>query len=405
MQVTHYFKDDAVKCLGAFHRPDGGSVEKEVSDRLKSSAPFFDKLLDGSLPLAVIHKLLKVCGIPRANFLSRTHLPEDTRSAMTWFDEQVELVVTLICGIDMEAGLAANDIVQLPNSMGGSGLRSMVEVSSYAHLCVNDVKKQNGISSKIDKERLKRVISNLTEGQRALLVGATAPCAQRVSTDPQVILSDDAFRTFYRQRLMCRVTPPQCKCVCGVDATNEHINVCKRLILKSNVYGPPTVPKTARHELVADVLENKGKIGDYVMRREPPSYNKTNRNRTDLMASKHILNRMQLSTDVACTYPAKASRSARAAYHQLDAALLKAKEKNAKWQKWALERKIDFAPFVVESTGGIPPCSRRWLNRMFADCTSPLTISSLYDETIAAVAAAVQEGNHLFFVAACGGTF
>ena len=404
-QVTHFFKDEAVKCLGAFHRPDGGSVEKEVRERLLTSAPFFDKLLDGSLPFAVIHKLLKVCGIPRANFLARTHLPADTRSAMTWFDEQVELVVTLICGIDMVPCPAANDIIQMPNSMGGSGLRSMVEVSSYAHLCVNDTKKQNGISSKIDELRLKRVISNLNEGQRALLVGATAPCAQRVLTDPQVILSDDAFRTFYRQRLMCRVTPTESKCMCGADATNEHINVCKRLILKTNVYGPPTVPKVARHEMIADVLENKGKIGDYIMRREPPSFNKNNRNRTDLMASKHLLYRMQLSTDVTCTYPAKASRSAKAALHQLDAALLKAKAKNAKWQKWALERKIDFAPFVVESTGGIPPCSRRWLNRMFANNTSLLTISSLYDETIAAVAAAVQEGNHLFFVAACGGTY
>ena len=128
---------------------------------------------------------------------------------MTWFDAQVELVVTLICGIDMVPCPAANDIIQMPNSMGGSGLRSMVGVSSYAHLCVNDTKKQNGISSKIDELRLKRVISNLNEGQRALLVGATAPCAQRVLTDPQVILSDDAFRTFYRQRLMCRVTPTE----------------------------------------------------------------------------------------------------------------------------------------------------------------------------------------------------
>ena len=404
-QITHLWKVNAVKILGAYHRPDGGSVSENVIERLKQHDHFFNKLLDGSLPLCVVDKLLRVCGIPRANFLARTHSPEDLHEAMSWFDAQVDLVVTMICGIDMAYEKATDDIIQLPNCMGGMGLRSMVELSQYAHKCVDDVKKQSHLSKSIDNQRLKRVQQHLTEGQRALLVGATAPCAQRLLTDPQTFVSDDAFRTFYRQRLMCRVTPPECKCTCGSDASNEHINVCRHLILKVNNFGPNTVPKTQRHELVVDVVEEKSKMAGYTTRREPPSYNKDNRNRTDLMATKHILLKQQMSTDVTCTYPAKASRSSQASICQLDAALEKAKSKNAKWQKWALERNVDFAPFVVESTGGIPPCSRRWLNRMFADVTSLFTVSSLYDETVAAIASAVQEGNHLFFVAATGGLF
>lgn len=60
---------------------------------------------------------------------------------------------------------------------------------------------------------------------------------------------------------------------------------------------------------------------------------------------------MQMSTDVTLTYPAKASRS-RQATHQLDAVMQNAKKNNTKWQAWALQRKIDFSPFVIESAGG-----------------------------------------------------
>jgi hypothetical protein len=91
-------------------------------ERVREGSPFFDLIADDRLPVQHAMLLLRVCGIPKINFLSRSLPPRLTLNAMKVFDELVLRAALSKLGVSSPSDSALKQLA-LPISRSGFGLR------------------------------------------------------------------------------------------------------------------------------------------------------------------------------------------------------------------------------------------------------------------------------------------
>ena len=304
------------------------------------------------------------------------------KDAADWYDTHV--LKTLSCLVEHKLDELATIIAQLPGNMGGFGLRSQTEISEYAHECVfADKGEQHRQTQEADKLRQSSLFLSLSGLEKAIVTAGSAPGAARPLTDPTLDLSDRAWLIYARQRLLIPVLPHGSKCVCGSLATNDHVNVCPRIV------------KLWRHDEVVQEIDVGLRAVGKTTHVEPLAAPGSSKARPDLRCEDNVI-------DAMITYPGKAALAHRAP-SVLAAAQLAGNHKKTKWGKWATARALNFAPFVVESTGGFLEDSRRWLRTALGDSDTPITISSTFNFITGRVLRATLHGAVGLFAAAAGG--
>ncbi|PWU83575.1 putative SLACS reverse transcriptase [Trypanosoma cruzi] len=172
-------------------------------------------------------RLLSVSALPRVTFLLRTHAPVHTRAAAEWFDDRVTGVLGII--MDGPVTKRARDIAALPVRRGGCGLRRQKEIAEFAYACLGEKGKQHALTDELDAKHQSDLYETLQGPDRKVFVSNTAAGAGRPSRTRRCMRTTEAFSTYLRERLLVRVLPEGQKCVCGADASNEHVHTCTRL--------------------------------------------------------------------------------------------------------------------------------------------------------------------------------
>ncbi|KAF8306798.1 putative SLACS reverse transcriptase [Trypanosoma cruzi] len=194
---------------------------------------------------------------------------------------------------------------------------------------------------------------------RKVFVSNTAAGAGRPLTDPQVHADDRGFSTYLRERLLMRVLPEGQKCVCGADASNEHVHTCTRL--QQN-------PRTTRHDMINMTFRK------WVAAVRIPMRHGTAPDGGKPAATGHPHRRTRHVRDH------RRDRHVRRAGHclcvggvhgradPLRAARIASRRKRQKYRHWALANGLDFEPFVMLTNGAIHPqvgggCGGSWATR------------------------------------------
>ena len=125
----------ATKVLGAPTGCDRVAVQALLQKTLEKHERFFDALLQEELPRQCAVTLLRLCGVPRFNYLRRTVIPQ-------WFSDTAvaidNLVLDTFCkklNLEQPHGDSVQQqLLQLPTRLGGIGLTSMQLTSPAAFL-------------------------------------------------------------------------------------------------------------------------------------------------------------------------------------------------------------------------------------------------------------------------------
>jgi len=150
-------------------------------------------------------------------------------------------------------------------------------------------------------------------------------------------------------------------------------------------------PKIARHNQVVLELESVFRECGQNTQREVCSA-LANKSRPDLVS---VSRDGTFVTDVTVTCPAQVTLASNPA--PFAAAARAASEKGTKWDSWAADRGMDFAPLVLESSGAIWPESLRWIRRVLRGEDHALTISTTVQHALARVTSALHRLQVVFF--------
>ena len=366
-----------VRILGSGFVPDGSAAPLKtwLKEQVASHATFFDRLQHPKLKKQPATALLIGAGLPRMNFLVRTHTAEEVIEAATSFDDMVFGTLEAIVGSKVQG--TSREIAKLPIRMSGLGLQSQRDLTAYAHDCVGRKGAQREATAKAAEDRLSSILQSLSGNNRHLLAAGAASSAGRTLLSGVMSLSDRAFQLFLKQRLLIEVLGHGIKCVCGCPATNHHVNTCTRL--RSN-------PRQQRHDAVLLALSNSLETLGIRTIVEPHS-SVVNRARPDLLTSGSV-------TDVTIRYPAAENGQAMT---------MAIKEKTRQWKNWSAERDLDFAPFALNSCGGVAQESRAWLRRCIRSADTPVTAQENVEYVLLAVVrATLQQAVPLFAAASTG---
>lgn len=100
---------------------------------------FFDSIKYGNIPASVAERLLRLCGVPRMNYITRTNYPSDLVEALTTFDLEVQQTAQLLRQHAREDEVAPLNYGRLarrrnrqPFRHAGMGLRSMLSIVDFA---------------------------------------------------------------------------------------------------------------------------------------------------------------------------------------------------------------------------------------------------------------------------------
>jgi len=110
----------AIKVLGAYVGPDS-AVKAKLDAAVMKQDDFFRRL--ARLPPDVACALLTVCGVPKSNYVVRTHDPKVAHSYTTAFDVRVEKVWAEL--LEVEPDDQTRLMAHLPTSLGGLGFKRM----------------------------------------------------------------------------------------------------------------------------------------------------------------------------------------------------------------------------------------------------------------------------------------
>ena len=84
--------------------PDRERVQHEALQIARKSQRFFSALQHEAMTAPVADRLLRLCGVPRVQFLARVGLFGEYEDALSYFDEQVQHAATLQAGLDEDEG-------------------------------------------------------------------------------------------------------------------------------------------------------------------------------------------------------------------------------------------------------------------------------------------------------------
>lgn len=366
------------RILGAGFAPDGGSVEPWVRERTAKYDAYFDALQRSSpLPMHARLALLRGSQLPRLGFLLRTHAPADLQDSARWFDQRVIETLTTIVGMPLTQ--EATLIAQLPFAKGGLGLRAQEPIAAFASQCLREKGEQSQRTKDLDQQKYDTLKPLLTEPGVALLQAGGSPGAIRALADPAVSLPDAPFQALLRQRLLLRVLPQGQTCLCGADATNDHVMTCSRL---------PGGPRIYRHNAIVDCIAQWAAELGFRARTEPRA-DSNNKSRLDLAVSTPDA---LYVADAVVTY-AGARRHA-AGQSAVDAAFL---AKQAKWERWASLAGAVFAPIAMDSEGGLQRRSLRWLASLAGRSSSPYASRTAIQDLLTRLARSLHVQNLSFF--------
>ena len=124
-----------LKVLGNPLGADRRAVKNSLLDIVDDHARFFARLLHPDLPMQCAFTLLRLCGLPGFNYVSRTALPQDAAEAAALFDQRVlEAFTQLVHQRDDPAALSESTrrLAQLPLRLGGLGLTSQADIGPLA---------------------------------------------------------------------------------------------------------------------------------------------------------------------------------------------------------------------------------------------------------------------------------
>ena len=397
-----------VRILGAGFRGDGLPVEEWVWEKTREYDHYFEKLGSEWLPRLSRLQLLRGATVPRMNHLLRTHRPEELNRATTWFDEEVLRTAKSIANVSGHTGPTQCEeqqressitelLVRLPLSKGGLGLRSQNAIAQFAAEAVGVKDGQRAQTAVVDATNQTILFSLLTEPDRLLVEANTAAGATRALVDPAVVMPDYAAEIMLKQRLLQRVLPRGCTCVCGKDADNHHVNTCSRIDQGARI---------ERHNMVRDAIVVWAREIGFEARAEPPNrYETTDGIANSRGVSTTIRNSQHkrldveiatptgnMTTDVTITYPGRTETGAL----PVQEAFANKKRKHGEIQE-ALHK--NFVPLAMESTGGIHRDGFKWLREVAGTRQHPYTTNTALSMVLTRIAQNVHIGNaHIFHV-------
>ena len=243
---------DGIKILGAWiTRDNPESTRKYLKKQLEKHKLMLKKLVE--LPPDIAFPLLSSCGVPRWNFLARTHDPGSMLEATKEFDKAVLETFCEIAGVDSE-NLSYEQLmlIHLPTSKGGMGITcyETILACAYEASANPDGDAQDARTTMINEQIIEELKKKKgLASHLELCAGRHASCwlsaAEVVCKDPS------GFKGALQQRI--RYVPKTKKtlvhCVCGFPGKPEEIEKhaagCK---------GEKSNNLTARHEAVQQVL-------------------------------------------------------------------------------------------------------------------------------------------------------
>ena len=369
----------AAKVLGSFI--GNAQASEAILNRCKVGGEnFFNKLQSLPLRKHTKYTLLRVCGIPIFNFLMRTNRPTDAGAAARWIDEHIWEVAESI--IESQLPSFQRDIIQLPISRGGLGMRTYGPLLQILYESSQDVKGiQKQRLTERDRDKSAVLYNSLAcETDRRIFISNMS--AGRYLTDPQISLVDPAFLCATRQRIFMQVLPQSTLCVCGQPATNDHVNRCIHL---------PGVPRRTRHDAVVQAISSVAMAYAVSNTVEPQHTQENNRERPDIIFPYPV----QASVDVSITYCGRNTHS-----EVVTPGALRLTEKTDSWRAFCAARGLRNTPLVWESNGKMEAATIRFFKQLAEPHTSPLTIARPCDAYIAEALRALLDSSTEMFTAA-----
>jgi len=122
----------SLPALGGIISRNKKVISKWISTNVKSHTPYFNLLLDPSLPSQHAYAILRNCVLPKLNYFSRIFPPDVLASAAKSFDV---LVRETFCAKHLLPILnsEARDQLSWPTVLGGFGLCSIQQVSPFSY--------------------------------------------------------------------------------------------------------------------------------------------------------------------------------------------------------------------------------------------------------------------------------
>nr|pir retrovirus-related hypothetical protein 2 - Trypanosoma cruzi retrotransposon [Trypanosoma cruzi]AAA30239.1 reverse transcriptase endonuclease [Trypanosoma cruzi] len=387
---TEYIRPFArVLGAGVANDPESELITQFVQRKAEETDRLFRAIVELPFAKHTQVRLLSVSALPRVTFLLRTHAPAHTRAAASG---STTASPASWASSWTAPSRSAHAHCGHPGAPGGCGLRRQREIAEFAYACLGEKGKQRAMTDELDAKHQSDLYETLQGPDRKVFVSNTAAGAGRPLTDPQVHADDRGFSTYLRERLLMRVLPEGQKCVCGADASNEHVHTCTRL--QQN-------PRTTRHDMINMTFANGLRLCGFQCGMEP-RLTEASRRRPDILI---VGLDTYAITDVTVTYAGRVtayvSEESMEEADPLRAARDRLTQKRQKYRHWALANGLDFEPFVMLTNGAIHPASRRWLRRILGNQDHRLTITNAYDMIVADTLAAMLRGNVHVFNAAC----
>ena len=118
--------------LGVPIGQDDEAISRFCVSQVEKHIPFFDVPIHPLLSPQHAFLLLRLCGIPRMNYLARTVYPGRLSAAAALFDKLAMGAAANVANIKLSENDEARKIFSLPISSGGFGIRSMALVAPLA---------------------------------------------------------------------------------------------------------------------------------------------------------------------------------------------------------------------------------------------------------------------------------
>ena len=122
----------AMESVGVMLGRDDGAISRWAMSSAKTHDRLFSSLLHPALPVQHSMAILRFCGIPRMNYLTRVIRPDLLKPACTYFDRKVIETAQTKLGLPTPLSHVAFTLLTQPIRLGGFGIRRMASVSPVA---------------------------------------------------------------------------------------------------------------------------------------------------------------------------------------------------------------------------------------------------------------------------------
>jgi len=412
--INNGMRTEAGCCIigGTPMGPDRARVQAEALRIAQKSHHFFTALQHESMPIPVADRLLRLCGVPRLNYLARVGLLGEYEDALLFFDEKVSDAAQAQAGLPPDptattsqqsaplrnAGFAFrtyhNDIslfsslgafsqaaphilricpqglpptfaasiqttLQLvrervgPDALSSLPPDNLPDTALHFYSTTTFTKLQRLLSSSAANRAAALSLQTSSPAEAARYFASSSPCASSWLADPFSVdpMPDEVHAAackLRRNQPLCPTAPTTC--YCGTDLSNDPWHVL------SHKGGPEAL---RRHDACVNVLE------DWVHRAggqafvEPRQDFWEDRRRPDLRV---VLGAQSYLIDVRITHPTAACWVPHACQGPLRATIPASNQKRRRFDALAAAEGSVFIPFILETYGGFADEARTFIN-------------------------------------------